>query len=102
MTLLVKTEGDGWEHYDYLINRVPDGNQTSIETFIGSEYDQRTLSGSADIYVSGRTIRYRIPLQALGLQRGKCIEFKVTDNITSPDKITDYYVSGGQCAHRTH
>lgn len=49
---------------------------------------------SADIYVSGRTIRYRIPLQALGLQRGKCIEFKVTDNITSPDKITDYYVSG--------
>lgn len=94
MTLLVKTEGDGWEHYDYLINRAPDGNQTSIETFIGLEYDQRTLSGSADIYVSGRTIRYRIPLQSLGLQRGKCIEFKVTDNITSPDKITDYYVSG--------
>ena len=38
---------------------------------------------------------YKIPLSALGLTADNCrIEFKVTDNITEPGNILNYYVSG--------
>lgn len=96
MTILINTHNatKSFEGYDFIINRSPltDGN-TSIEKSNGG-YDW-TNSGVAEYKVLGNKILYKIPLEKLGLTENNCyIEFKVTDNITKPDDIMNYYVSG--------
>ena len=99
MTLLIgATENNnGFNGYDYIINRSPktDGT-TSIEKSTGG-YNWAN-AGSADYRVYGNVIVYKIPLATLGLTADNChIVFKVTDNVTKPDDIMNYYVSG-DCA----
>ena len=66
---------------------------TSIEKSTGG-YNW-TETASAEYAVYGNVILYSIPLSSLGLTADNCyIKFKVTDNITKPDDIMDYYVSG--------
>ena len=89
MTLLIgATENNnGFNGYDYIINRSPktDGT-TSIEKSTGG------------YRVYGNVIVYKIPLATLGLTSDNChIVFKVTDNVTKPDDIMNYYISG-DCA----
>ncbi len=62
--------------YEYVINRSVSGNQSDILTANGQSV------GKADVYVYGKAMIVRIPLDAVGLdEQNFGIEFKVTDNV---------------------
>ncbi len=95
MNILISTGASkGFEGYDFIINRTPQASgKTSIEKSTGGYVWQ--TAGEADYRVYGNVIVYAIPLKALGLTSSNCrIEFKVADNVTHPENIMDYYVSG--------
>lgn len=83
--------------YNYVINRNPNADgTTSIERSTGG-YNWESVA-TAEYKVYGNVILYSIPLSALGLDPDCCyIQFKVTDNVTKPEDIMDYYISG-DCA----
>lgn len=84
MNLWISTGAKGnWKGYNYIINRMPDGDVTSIEA-IGSRNGKiNTVQSNydANYYVEGKYISYRIPLKALGVTSASEIGIKVTDNI---------------------
>ena len=84
MNLWISTRAKGnWKGYNYIINRMPDGDVTSIEA-IGSRNGKiNTVQSNydANYYVEGKYISYRIPLKALGVTSASEIGIKVTDNI---------------------
>ncbi len=96
MNVLINTGSSdkNFEGYNFVINRNPTSDGiTSIEKSTGG-YNW-TETASAEYAVYGNVILYSIPLSSLGLTADNCyIKFKVTDNITKPDDIMDYYVSG--------
>ena len=95
MNILISTgKNKGFEGYDFVINRHPKAEgKTSVERSSGGYNWQ--AAGEADYRVYGNVIVYAVPLSSLGLTAENCaIEFKVTDNITKPYDILDYYVSG--------
>ena len=82
--------------FDYVVNRTPDGEITSLERSVGG-YEWEKV---ADIKykVSGKSISFEIPLSALNLTAEEpTVWIKATDNVTIYDDIQDYYVSG-DCA----
>lgn len=80
-------------NFDFAINRFPSGGSTSVERCLG-DYSWEKM-GSASYFTSGNTLSLSIPLALLGLSENEChFSFKVTDNITHPEDISDYYVSG--------
>ncbi|MBQ9709607.1 MAG: hypothetical protein IJV67_03175 [Clostridia bacterium] len=95
MNVLISTGGDkSFAGYDFIINRAPKANgKTSVERSTGGYAWEN--AGEAEYRVYGNVMLYKIPLSALGLTADNCrIEFKVTDNITEPGNILNYYVSG--------
>lgn len=96
MTILInaKSGGKGFEGYNYIINRHPNSDGTTSIEKSNSGYNWNN-AGTAQYKVYGNVILYSIPLNALGLNASDCyVQFKVTDNITKPDDIMDYYISG--------
>lgn len=80
-------------NFDYLVNRFPENGTTSVEECLG-DYSWKK-KGSASYSVSNKTLSISLPLALIGLSETEChFSFKVTDNITHPDDISDYYVSG--------
>ncbi len=79
MNLWIKTAHAGEElfcGYEYVINRELDGNKSKIVAANGQSV------GEADVYVYGKVMIVRVPLDAIGLdQNDYQIEFKVTDNV---------------------
>ncbi len=106
MTVLIGTDAGGanFENYQYIINRSPQANgTTSIEKSTGGF--NWTGAGNAqyqlyatDSQAGNDVIVYKIPLNALGVTADSChLRLKVTDNVTNPEDIMDYYISG-DCA----
>ena len=97
MNLLIQTENGGensFAGFQYIVNRSPDGSgKTSVEkSRDGFSWES---AGSAQYAVSGNVVLYSIPLASLGLTAQNCyIRIKACDNVTKPDDIMDYYVSG--------
>ncbi len=80
--------------FNYILNRNPGEGKTSIEKCTESGFHWTNV-GEADYYLSGNVIVYKIPLEALGLDKDNVqLSFKVTDNVQKPDDILDYYVTG--------
>lgn len=94
MNLLIKTgaEGKSFEGYQYVINRSPRDGKTSIERSTGG-YEWQVV-GEAIMAVEGKTLRLTVPRATLGMGSKVTFEFKVADNITHPEEIMDYYISG--------
>lgn len=94
MNILISTKGDeNFEGYQYIINRKPDKQKTSVEKSIGG-YNW-IASGDAKYIVKGNLMEVSIPLKYLGLSPDDCtMEFKVADNVSQYDDIMDYYVTG--------
>lgn len=96
MNILIKTddsEGKAFE-YDYVINRYPTVNGITTVERIAAD-GKKVMAGKAAYSVSGKTLKVTVPLEALGLEKGKAhFAFKVADNVTNPDDIMDYYISG--------
>lgn len=94
--LSVDSSDNSFEGYQYIINRNPSNNETSVEKSKGG-YSWENI-GSAEYKIIDNVMLVSIPLDTLGLSQNKCyIQFKVSDNVTNPDDIMDYYISG-DCA----
>ncbi len=99
MNILINVKSNtasGFNGYNFVLNKNPDlaGGTSEISRFTGSGY-QTVSAGTAELAVSGRYLTVRVRLSALGLSdNDRHIEFKVTDNITVQDDMSDYYVSG--------
>ena len=96
MNILVRTDdsSDKAFEYDYVINRYPTVNGvTTVERICAD--GRKVLSGKATYSVSGDILRVTVPFGALGLESGDVhFGFKVADNVSDPDDIMEYYVSG--------
>lgn len=78
----------GWEGYNFLINRNPQGNKTSIEA-LGTANGKITATvqeATAQIATGDDWIAYKIPLSALGVTAADEIGVKVCDNIFANKK----------------
>ncbi len=84
--------GEAFEGFQYVINRSPDGEKTSVEKCVGG-YSFETI-GQADYSVNGKYLQIAIPKTLLGLNDSFTLKVKVTDHIMHPEDIMDYYVSG--------
>ncbi len=97
MNFYIGVEGSSdpsFEGFQYLINRSPNGENTTIEKSKGG-FDFETV-GEAKYSVQGKYIQFAIPRAVLGLTSTENITLKIkaTDHITHPEDIMDYYVSG--------
>lgn len=99
MNLMIGVTGSSdpsWSTFNYVVNRYPGGNgKTSVEGFTESEKYELTSVGEASYSLSGNVLQFAVPRDVLGIGNGGFrITFKITDGITEPDNILDYYVSG--------
>ena len=93
MNLLLSAGGDqSFEGFDFVVNRRPADGKTSVERSEGGY--KWTEVGTADLRVEGKDLFLSIPWSLLGVEPGTAVGFKVTDHITHPDDIMDYYISG--------
>ncbi len=91
----------GWESYEFVAGRVrEDMNAASgvadVEK-LAPDFSGKK-SGEAEFAVSGNAVTYKVPLSALGLQKGGAdvlrIYFKVADGVENCSDIMDYYCTG--------
>ena len=95
MNILLGVEGredPAFEGFHYVINRTPEKEKASIEKSTGGY--NFVAAGQAEYSVSGKYLQIAIPKSALGLGENFTLKIKVTDHITHPEDIMDYYVSG--------
>ena len=95
MNILIGTDkgNEKFGDYNYIINRYPEDNKTSIEKCTGGFNFSNT--GQAEFNINDNIMIVKIPLESLGFNNSNIsIKFKVCDNITNPSDIMDYYVSG--------
>ncbi|MBR4895745.1 MAG: hypothetical protein IKZ41_04900, partial [Clostridia bacterium] len=94
MRLYIRTEGKGWESFDYIVNKTsPSADKAAVERFTGEGFETEAV-GEADYKVTGRTLVIRIPCAMLGLsdtEEGLC--FKCSDNVEDGD-ILNFYTQG--------
>jgi hypothetical protein len=84
----------GWEGYNYVINRIPnvDGT-TSIEKLDSTGNGK--MVGAAEYLLSNNIAQYRISKSALSIADSSFkFYFKVADGVQNEKDIMDYYVSG--------
>ncbi len=95
MRLYLSTEkgGDGWEGYQYVVNRVPPGEKARLERFENG-WSTRQVA-EIEYRVEGSVLQLAIPRQAVGLA-GRCLDFgfKWQDNEQKDGDILDFYSSG--------
>ena len=84
----------GWEGYDFLLNRTPDGKGTWLEKNVGGWTWERVARVS--LVVEGNELMLTVPRAVLGLPDGDAarFDFKWWDNSQKPGEIMDTYLSG--------
>lgn len=86
----------GWESYDFVINRKPDGSgETTIER-LNNDFSGEVV-GKARYVVNGEVMQFEVPRESIGLQDNTGKEyfyFKVADEVENPSNIMNYYTSG--------
>jgi hypothetical protein len=96
MNLLIETQdggvGKGWEGYNYVINRAPEGGKASVEVSTGGWAWSKV--GLADMKIEGNRMMITVPRALLGLSQKAAFKFKAADNVTEFTDIMDYYISG--------
>lgn len=95
MNIHIATGGEkNWEGYDFVLNRNPSVGSTSLERNAGNGYHWEKVC-DVQYRQSGNRMIFAVPLRKLGLDPNNfSIDFKVSDNVTYPDDIMEYYVSG--------
>lgn len=92
----VEGGGNGFYGYQYRINgQISDDGKTSVEKSVGGYNFEKV--GDATYRMGLDFMQISVPRELLGLgdvNREYSVDFKVTDNITHPEDIMDYYVSG--------
>lgn len=103
MNILIDVEGyannNSFYGYDFVINRKSSyTGQCSVEkiSYGGSEITYE-MTAKAQFTLGGKYMQYRIPKSALGIKGTFKLNFKIADNVTDPENIESYYISG-DCA----
>jgi hypothetical protein len=79
--------------FNYLINRHPGKQTTSLERAQGG--DQWKAAGKISYAIVNNIMQISIPLKAIGQKAGNiALTLKVADHVTDYANIMDYYVSG--------
>ena len=79
--------------FNYVVNRDKlSGNKVSIEKCTGGYNFEKV--GEAICTIHGKVMQVSIPRSVIGINKYNDVEFKITDHITNPEDIMDYYVSG--------
>ena len=99
MNVLIDVEGqdnDSFCGYDYVINRQSSyTGQCSVERYTGNGGEiGYEMTGIAQFTLGGKYMQFKIPKSALGISGSFTINFKVADNVTDPEDIQSYYISG--------
>ncbi len=85
---------DGWESFDYVINKTPAGkDELTLERFTGSGYGTEAV-GKCEYSVSGKYMQIKIKCALLGLDDGFTVDFKVTDGVVCNGDIMNFYTTG--------
>lgn len=83
----------GWNGYEYVVNRHVNGSVSEV-TALSADFSG-SKAGDASLRMSGAAMVVTVPRSAIGLSdNDNNFYFKVSDHITSPSDIMDYYVSG--------
>jgi len=82
--------------YDYIINRQSSyTGMCSVEKY---NYKNSTvnynLKAAANFTVNGKYMQYKVPKKSLGINGNFKINFKIADNVTEPENILSYYITG--------
>ena len=99
MNLLIDVVGqdnDAFCGYDYIVNRQSSyTGDCSVEQY-AKESGKIAYKGKgvAKFTLNGKYMQFSIPKSALGITDGFTISFKVADNVTEPENIQSYYISG--------
>lgn len=99
MNLLIDVVGqdnDAFCGYDYIVNRQSSyTGDCSVEQY-AKESGKIAYKGKgvAKFTLNGKYMQFSIPKSALGITDGFTINFKVADNVTEPENIQNYYISG--------
>ena len=93
MRLYLRTEGRGWEGFDYVVNRTaPSAEKAVLERYTGAEDGTETV-GEVDYRVTGHYLVIRIPCALLGMSGAGSLEFKWADNVEDGDFL-NFYAQG--------
>ncbi|MDY2879478.1 MAG: hypothetical protein SOT34_00865 [Candidatus Borkfalkiaceae bacterium] len=96
MNVYVGTDvGDGYRYgdYQYVINREPNGNVTSVERF--TAFGKTEKIGEAKLETKGRDMMLTVPLSLFSLSEQSChILFKIADNVEPDEDFANFYRSG--------
>ena len=85
---------NGWESFDYVINKTPAGKDTlTLERFTGTGYETEAV-GKCDYSVFGNYMQIKISLGLIGADGDFTLDFKVTDNVDCGGDIMNFYTSG--------
>ncbi len=91
MNLLLNTDADyntGWHGYDFVVNRNPNGNKTSIEKYGSNGEYKFTSAGEATITYSGKEMIISVPRDTVKITgKNFTVDFKFADNIPEKDDI---------------
>lgn len=104
MNILIDVDGqdnnNAFYGYDYVINRKSSyTGQCSVEKLGTNDNFEITYTTTkkAAFTVNGKYMQFSVPKAALGISGGYTIRFKVADNVTEPENIQSYYITG-DCA----
>lgn len=94
MNVFIKTKDseNNFMGFNYVINRSANGDKASIERCDGGY--NFTKVGDADIAINRNVMQLAIPLSLIEANETADVEFKIADNITHPEDVMDYYISG--------
>ena len=93
MNLMIGTgENGGFEGFNYILNRTPNGNQTSLEK-LKAGYETEP-AGSAQLRKKGKYLVLKVQKSALGITGNANLTLKVCDNVQKPNDIMNYYITG--------
>ena len=83
--------GNSWERFDYTVEQTKDG--AVLKRSLGG-WNWETVA-AVERQIDGSRMTVTIPLEALDLKPAEIdLRFKWSDNISAPDDILDYYVTG--------
>ena len=83
---------EGWEGYEYVLNRSGSENSADIVK-LNADFTGETV-GQADMKIKDNFMFISVPRNLIGMSDQNSLYFKAADSVETADDIMDYYVTG--------
>ena len=83
---------EGWEGYEYVLNRSGSDTATDIVK-LNADFTGEVV-GQAEMKIDGNRMFISVPRNLIGMENETQFYFKAADSVAVPDDIMEYYVSG--------